>query len=79
MSIHETKPGVWDVRIYLGIDKGAPKFAYKRVFGNKQDAREAECKLGSAKSKRSALMAKDLTVSGFFVAWMEDYVRPSRS
>jgi len=79
VSIRETKPGVWDVRVYLGIDKGAPKFDYVRVYGNKQDAREAECKLGSAKSKQSAITAKDLTVSDFFVAWMEDYVRPSRS
>lgn len=80
MSIRETKPGVYDVNVYLGISDRTPQRARKRVRGTKKDAQEVERKLGLQENKSPArISTRDMSVADFLVRWMDDYVRPLRA
>ena len=79
MSIREVNTGVWEIRVYLGMDAGRERYAYATVRGKRADALEMERKLANEKGNAVRLSAYSLKLSQFLDFWLKEYIMPYKA
>lgn len=79
MSIREVRPGVWEIRVYLGIEAGRERYTYATIEGKKADALEMERKLAQEKGNSIRLSAYSLKLSQYLDFWLNEYILPYRA
>lgn len=79
MSIREVRQGVWQARVYIGMEGTRERFAYLTIHGKRADALAAERKLALKKGSKSRLGAYNMSIAEFLIGWLEEYVAPYRA
>lgn len=79
MSIREVRQGVWQARVYIGMEGMRERFAYITIHGKRSDALAAERKLAQQKGSRTRLDAYNLTMAEYLEGWLSEYVAPYRT
>lgn len=79
MSVREVREGIWEIRVYLGIEAGRERYTYATIEGKKADALEIERKLAQEKGNSIRLSAYSLKLSQFLDFWLNEYILPYKA